>query len=49
MKERLEKLLKWANAEYHAATNKPHKDYYGGYIQAVKDTLSLHSSEVNSA
>ncbi len=41
MKERLIKLLEWAEETYRASPTKAYRDHYGGYIQAIKDVLSM--------
>ena len=41
MKERLLKLLKWAEETHRSAPNNYYRRYYDGYVQAVKDALGI--------
>jgi len=41
LKEKLVELLAWAIETQRKAPTRFYRDYYGGYIQAIKDAISM--------
>lgn len=47
--DKLTALLAWAIQTQEKAPNQYYRDYYGGYIQAIKDALSVFAFFIESS